>query len=199
MVATQWGVMSFGGFGRQTSSEYLPSRSYMWSKGPTIPGAGVYASCAVAINMTTILIAGGVYDKNQVKLLNVNTDEWTSWPPLPIGVSDHDCIRTYDGVLLSGGKANRGVTSQTVLIDMISGYPETVGPLSVARAGHKMVQYGGAILAIGGEDANYRKLTTIEEWVPGTKSWVTKEFSLNETRAYFAVANVPIPTSEFCA
>jgi len=199
MVSVPKGVYSFGGhsINSWSSSEVLLDGSPFWTPGPNIPGEGVYGSCAVAVNDSVILIAGGEYDTTQVRLYNVYTDQWSSLPSLPYGVWDHDCILTPNGVLLSGGMSGGTVSGQTILIDLTSGQSNTVGSLIEARVGHKMVEYGASVVALGGWNGD-RILGSMEEWHPETQTWISKPDSIIKPRCYFSVMNVPVSTSELC-
>jgi hypothetical protein len=64
--------------------------------------------------------------------------------------------------------------------------------MTVAREGHKMVNWEGTIYAVGGDT------DTVDEWKPLSKSWVRSVYSLTQGRDYFAVLNVPLTTSELC-
>merc|ERR1712090_2081 len=96
------------------------------------------------------LVAGGIADRTQVRLYDVTTEHWSTWPSLPYIVSAHACIRTQGGVLLAGGYGDGGTLTNTLLIDLTTGQSETVGPLAVYRAQHRLVEYRGAVLAVGG-------------------------------------------------
>ena len=83
-----------------------------------------------------------------------------------------------------------------MLIDPRTGQVETVGSLNVARGFHKLTKVGGKVLAIAGYNGG--KLTSIEEWVPATKSWVMSSLSLDVARYRFGVLTVPVPASVLC-
>merc|ERR1712080_5210 len=103
----------------------------------------------------------------------------------------HDCIRTQDGVLLTGGVDSEGrVRGESLVIDRTNGQIETVGSLNVARWGHRMVEYQGRVLVLGGY-GGMRALDSIEEWLPETKGWLVTDWTLTQPRKYFAVINVP--------
>merc|ERR1719357_1904801 len=125
MVSTNDGIMIFGGgHDGLTPSEVIPTGDEHFREGPTIPGQGVLASCSVRVNKTHVVFIGGIASP-QVKLFNLLSKQWGSWPSLPSPVLHHACIMTRDGILVSGGgRTEREVTSQTWLIDITTGQAE---------------------------------------------------------------------------
>jgi len=187
-----------GGYGSVTgTSEVLTLGEDRWEAGPNIPGNGVAYSCAVVLNSTNILIIGGVGDSTQVTLYDTVTDTWTSWPRLSKGLERHRCIVTKDGVLVTGGYMDGQYTSQSLLLDIVTGNFETIGPMTTARGFHMLAQLGQKVFAIGGRsDSSYH--TSVDEYVPISKTWVRSNYSLNVARSSFAILNVPIPASVMC-
>merc|ERR1712126_623921 len=170
-------------------------------EGPTIPGQGVLASCSVRVNNTHVAFIGGI-DSPNVKLFNLLSKQWGSWPSLPSYITHHACIMTRDGILVSGGgPTEREVTSNTWLIDITTGQAEEVGPMREARKGHKLVNLKGMILAVGGwsmPGGNFRTNDRIEEWNSETKSWVTSSWlEYGESQGFFAAVSVP-SSSPYC-
>jgi len=192
------GVWVFGGYGDdiKNSSEFLPTGSDTWVEGPSIPGGGVKSSCAVALNTSHILIAGGGDDRDQVLVYDVTTDQWTDWPRLPFGRDAHDCIKTEDGVLLTGGHGRGGSYSKaSFMIDLYNGQVETVGSLTAIRSGMKLVEYQGKVWVMGG--SGYVTPYSLEEWDPEAKVWVNKPWiNISQSRYYFAVMRVPYDICE---
>jgi len=201
LVSVPKGVYAFGGIMEDADriSDVLLAGSHTWQSGPQIPGPrqGFWRGCAVAIDDTHIMIAGGDLDGRQLRKYDVTNDEWSFWPDLPFSAQWQGCIRTPDGVLLTGGQRGRYVSAESHLINLTTGQLETVGSLNGPRRGHKLVEHDGAILAIGGGNDD-GDIDRIEEWVPETKSWVTKSITLPQTRGFFAAVSIPTPTSEFC-
>jgi len=188
------GVYVFGGKGdsifdySETTFEFLPTGSQDWTNGTSrIPVQKSYASCAVALNTTHILLAGG-YQSRDVRVLDVTTDTWTNWPDLPYLMYYHSCIKTEDGVLLAGGlNQNPFMGGFSVLMDIRNGETEVVGTLNVPRQNHKIVEYKGKVMAVGGSDRKGRQVDLIEEWIPETKLWVNSTLTLDPKRAAFVV------------
>merc|ERR1712126_347481 len=80
MVSTNDGIMVFGGgHDGMKTSELIPTGNEHPSEGPTIPGQGVLASCSVRVNSTHVVFIGGI-DGTQVKLFNLLSKQWGSWP-----------------------------------------------------------------------------------------------------------------------
>merc|ERR1712177_11394 len=203
MVSVPTGVYSLGGHdGASRIGDFLPAGASSWQQGTPINGnyrQGLVGGCAAVIDDTHIMMAGGDLDSRQVRKYDITNDEWTFWPDLPFGVQWHACIRTPEGILLTGGQRGRlGVSAETHLIDLSTGQAQQVGSMNGPRRAHRLVEYNGAVLAIGGGDEN-GEIHRIEQWVPETKSWITKSMTLPEGRSFFAAVNVPIPSSEFCA
>jgi len=203
MVSVPKGVYSIGGIKQEADriGDFMAAGTNYWQVSSRITGyrQGLWQGCAAVIDDTHFMIAGGDLDSRQVRKYDVTTDEWTFWPDLEFPVQWHACIRTPEGILLTGGQRGRlGVSAETHLIDLSTGVAQQVGSMNGPRRAHRLVEYNGAVLAIGGGDQN-GEIDRIEEWVPETKSWVTKSMTLPEGRSFFAAVNVPIPTSEFCA
>jgi len=205
MVSTNDGIMVFGG-GHEymKTSEVIPTGDEHFREGPSIPGQGFLGSCSVRVNKTHVVFIGGI-DGTQVKLFNLLSKQWSIWPSLAslaLPVLHHACIMTSDGILLSGGgRTERDVTAETLLIDITSGLAERVGPMREARKGHKLVNLKGMILAVGGwsmPGGNFRTNDRIEEWNSETKSWVVSSWlEYPESQGFFAAVSV-VSSSPYC-
>jgi len=202
MVSTNDGIMVFGGgHDSMKTSEVIPTSKEHFHEGPTIPGQGVLASCSVRVNNTHLAFVGGI-DGTQVKLFNLLSKQWGSWPSLPSPVLHHACIMTRDGILVSGGgRTEREVTSDTWLIDITTGQAELVGPMREARKGHKLVNLKGMILAVGGwamPGNTFMSTDYVEEWISETKSWVVSSWLRYPiSQGFFAAVSVP-SSSPYC-
>ena len=195
-VYTSEGVLVVGGNPSRNSIEFLPKQSTNWVARNDIPGNGVYASCMVMVSESVAMVVGGAYSMTAVRLYDVTTDQWTDLSSMSVGVYNHDCVNTEQGVLVAGGYNRGQFTGRSVLIDPRTGQVETVGSLNVARGFHKLTKVGGKVLAIAGY--NGAKLASTEEWVPATKSWVMSSLSLDVARFRFGVLTVPVPASVLC-
>ena len=196
-LSTSLGVIIVGGAYSQNTIEFLATHSTNWEARNDIPGYGVWLSCMAMVNSTHAIVVGGLLSPTSVRLYDVTTDLWTDLPSLSVGVWGHDCVNTEQGVLVTGGITGGSVTGRSVLIDPRTGQVETVGSLNVARAGHKLTRVGEKWVAIGGFNVSVRT-TSIEEWVPGDKSWVRSSLSLDVARSDFGVLTVPVPASVLC-
>jgi len=196
------GIFSFGGRSRESksTSDFLAEGFNTWIEGSDIPGDGVADACAVALNSTHIFLAGGFYDKRQVRVYDVNMGLWTNYPSLSFPINNHACIKIDSGVLISGGFTRRDTTAQTLIYSFDNGgQAEPVGSLNVARESHKMVEVDGKVLAIGGENDDGR-IGVIEIYDPKNNDWtIVEDSTLSDPRASFVVLSVPLPSSEFCA
>jgi len=193
-------VVGGSGDSRKTS-EYLTDGR--WTVGPSVPGGGVYDSCMTYLNSSHVILIGGYHDRRQVRLWDITTETWTDWTDrvsLPYPVWGHDCVSIEEGVLVTGGyNRDSGVTySQSWIIDR-TGQIEMVGNMTVSRWGHRMVSLGGKILSLGGREAwNGMYHTSIDEWVPGTNTWVRSQYTLTVGRAGFGVMVIPGPITTLC-
>ncbi len=127
----------------------------------------------------------------------MTTDQWTAWPSLTDYLYGHDCILTPQGILVTGGYTRGQDTARTVLIDSTTGHQQTVGQLTTARMGHRMVTIGSKVFVVGGF-YGFDKLASTEEWFPSNTSWVRSDLSLDVARSYFGVFTVPVPASVLC-
>ena len=71
LVRTSSGICVFGWWGRDTSNEFLPIVSTLWTVGPHILGYSVIFLFAVFLNTTELLIAGVYYNTRQVLLYHI--------------------------------------------------------------------------------------------------------------------------------
>ena len=184
----------------KTTSEYLTDGK--WTVGPSIPGAGVYISCMTYLNSSHIILIGGYYDRRQVRLFDTTTETWYDWTDLvslPYPVDRHDCITVEDGVLLTGGYNwdSRETTSQSWIVHR-AGNLEQVGDMSRSRMGHRMVRLGAKIFSLGGWGNGYNELSSIDEWIPGNKTWVRSPYQLNTGNVWFGALVIREPSTSLC-
>ena len=133
-----------------------------------------------------------------MRVYDLVTETWTTWPSLSIGRYGHKCVVTKGGVLVTGGYIpGQGFTDETLLIDSTTGISETVGPMNTPRAYHELVIINGKVTAIGGEDGN-RYLSSVEQYNDQTNTWVTSTTSLTQARSSFATLIVATPASDLC-
>ena len=59
MVVMPAGTYILGGYSNRFTSEFLPTGSTEWQAGPAIPSPGLAYGCAVAIDSTRFVVAGG--------------------------------------------------------------------------------------------------------------------------------------------
>ena len=201
-VSTSQGIIIVGGFYSGNTIEMLATDSTTWTARTDITGSGVSYSCMTMLNHSHAIVVGGSSALTAVRLYDVINDQWTDLPSLDVGVWCHDCINTEQGVLVAGGRSGGDTgdsTERSVLIDPVTGLVETVGSLNVAREGHKLVKIGDSdtIVSVAGSGSSGR-LTSIEEWVPATKTWTMSSLSLNVARSFFGVLTIPVPVSDLC-
>ena len=111
-----------------------------WTEGPPIPYSISGASCAVAVDPTTIIITGGFPDSlTKVARLDVTTGVWSSLPDLPRNRSHHGCaVVTNSGgdrflVVAGGETTGRRYNNSTDILDLASVEWSTGGEMNEAR------------------------------------------------------------------
>merc|ERR1711962_1127918 len=148
------GIYVLGGYdSSRSSSEFLATGSSEWTPGPTIPGRGVYQSCAAKLSDTEFVILGGYRDKTQALVYNTAQKQWREWPRLSEGVSAQSCVTLGNMILMAGGSSNAGgYTKRTVLFDNKTGSAREVASLKYHRAWAAMEIYHGKPVILGGQD-----------------------------------------------
>jgi len=200
-------VLVVGGYDYDSNntSEYLIEGK--WVVGPSLPGRGVVNSCLAKLNSSHVILIGGQYFSRQVLLLDITTDTWTDWTDvvsLPYCVNEHDCIDINEGVLLTGGlnceweddKVVTGPNPQSWIIDR-TGNIEQVGDMTVGRRDHKMIRLGGKVFSVGGH-CEYNDNSSIDEWIPDSKTWVRSMFQINTGILAYSVMALPGFSTTLC-
>jgi len=192
------GVYVLGGYIDEEhldTSSYLPTGSFQWESGPTIPG-GSSDSCVVAISETKFGIIGGKPDTSRVSEYDIETGEWTEWPSLSQGRYGHSCALLGDKIVLSGGFSDDGYYLKTTFIlDFGLGEERLGGDMSVERIYFGMIAVEDKIVAFGGEyGSDY--WDSVEEWDPTTEQWSVRDEGMEAARTYFG--SVLVPAEALC-
>ena len=206
-VALPSGTYMLGGRDSPNTSDFLPSSAdpvVPWSRGPTIPGPGVYASCATDLNTTHFVVLGGSIPgaERLVRVYDTEAATWTNWPELPFRCDYLACIRVANQILVTGGSnKDTGESTSTFLrIDVNTGEMTTASPLQQARQGHEMVEFEGKVLVVSGSvypDIE-RRTTSIEELDEKTGRWKFYSTNLQRARAGFGLFKIPVKASLLC-
>jgi len=171
------------------SSEFLPTGSTKWVKGPTIPGKGVYHSCIAKLSDTEFVILGGGHDKTQARVYNVETATWREWPRLTESVEQPSCVTIKDSILMVGGRRSGRYSGKTTIFDL-SGRAKEISPLKHPRDNAAIVLYGeDRVLILGGQDSNGKRKDG-EMWSLNNKNWEDTDISLNIARSHFSLVRL---------
>jgi len=193
-IALKRGVYILGGFDDPNSSEFLATGSSVWTQGPSIPGLGVYLSCAAKLSDTEFVILGGLKDRSQALVYNEESDEWREWPRLKDEVSFHSCLGLGDTVLMAGGYSHDVTTARTLIFDSKTGSAREVASLNYPRRNAAMGFYGKRPAIFGGKyfdgENNFPLKSDGEIWNMDTETWEEAAFSLNIARSGFSLVNL---------
>jgi len=188
-VTLSRGVYVLGGMSdARSSSDFLATGSSTWTRGPSIPGGGVHASCAAKLSESEFVILGGHYDGTQARVYNELTGQWREWPRLTVGVEAHSCVGLGDTVLMAGGYSN-GVTGRTVLFDSKTGSAREVASLKYPRYYAAMGVYRGKPVILGGTDGSVKR-NDGEMWNMDTETWEEADIELNVGRSHYSLVNL---------
>jgi len=193
-IAFNHGIYVLGGYdSSRSSSEFLATGSSEWTPGPTIPGRGVYQSCAAKLSDTEFVILGGYRDKTQALVYNTAQKQWREWPRLSEGVSAQSCVTLGNMILMAGGlsSVSRGYTGRTVIFDTKSGSAREVASLKYPRGFAAMEIYRGRAVILGGRDGSgysgYEYRSDGEVWNMDTETWEEADIHLNIARSEFSL------------
>merc|ERR1712098_15261 len=178
------------------TSSYLPTGSFQWESGPSVP-EGSSDACVVRISETNFRIIGGKPDTDRVSEYNIETGEWFEWPPLKQGRYGHSCAVLGDKIVFSGGFSDDGYYLKTTgILDFINGGEErSGGEMSVERIYFGMIGLEDKIVAFGGEyGSDY--WDSVEEWDPSTEQWMVRDEGMEAARTYFG--SVLVPSEALC-
>jgi len=185
-VTLSRGVYVLGGYrDANSSSDFLATGSSSWTRGPSIPGGGVYVSCAAKLSDSEFVILGGQYDGTQARVYNELTGQWREWPRLTEGVWGHSCVGLGDKVVMAGGYSN-GVTGRTVIFDSKTGSAREVASLNYPRYAAAMALYRGKVVILGGRNGSVGR-NDGEIWNMDTETWEEADIELNVARNSFSL------------
>jgi len=178
----------------QSSSEFLATGSSVWTRGPDVPGKGVYLSCVARLSEAEFVLLGGRNDETQALHYSETSGLWTELTRLTVGVIGHSCLGLGDKVLIVGGRNTtrfKDATGRTFIFDTKTGSAREVASLKYPRIGGVMVLYRGKPLILGGtthEDYGWR--SDGEIWNMDTETWEEADIELNVGRDRFSLVTM---------
>ena len=104
------------------------------------------------------------------------------------------CAKLGDKVIIAGGY-RVGALQTTEILDLTSRTISKGGNLVTPRRRFHMITFDNngdsTTLALGGRDAYYNELKSIEKWNPETETWSEVEEQLEEKRRSFGLVAAP--------
>jgi len=172
------------------TSLFLPLGGNSWTEGPEIPGDGIWDSCVLDLNSTHAIIIGGLCNGTQVRLWEHSTNTWTEWPNLPHDVFGAACIRTEDGVMVTGGAQydTFNTYDKTLMINAYTGVARRLKPMMQPREGHGIFMVGNKVIVIGGYKTDHNHSDS-EQYNGDT--WEKADYELSFGRHSFSTITVP--------
>merc|ERR1712226_1331827 len=200
VVELKQGVLFLGGFGSETTSDFLATGSLQWQQGPRLPQA-MTSFCAVPVSPTKFLTING--DKNHefdAAIAGSTSEEgWrdsTLWPTLKTSRrGTPGCAKHGNMVILAGGRGGRGVLQSTLVLDITTRTISTGGDMATPRRWFNLATIsrggGDTTFAIAGRTSGTRPdLNSVEEWEEESSTWKAAG-NLDTARAGFGVVTIP--------
>ena len=168
-------------------------------------------SCSVKHSNNELFILGGV-DANdltqaltQVRKINMNDKGVLNNGNLKFSRSLHACetvtleitignqVVSKKVILVSGGVSTRGELRQDEIFDFDSGTSEVLAQtMTTPRYGHRLINLGGTVYAMGGKDGSHSLLKSMEKFTVSSKSWSVHNLNLLSSTTYgLAVTGLP--------
>jgi len=180
--------------GARSTIECLEGTMWELLSGETIPGGGVYASCAANIGGAGIIIVGGANARKQVISRSENgTWDTTSWTELPEPRYGHSCslIAAGSKLLVAGGYVNSAYSVSVRIVDPETKGNSPGGDMTTARGFFAMGKLDEGLFALGGTN-NDGYLNSVEAYDEENKQWTKiDEFTLKVARVNMGYAVVP--------
>lgn len=187
-----------------------PESCCHWEVLPSMPGKPVYSHCSVMYDNNLVIMGGnafdletGLYDVDEMKILNMDTMEWTM-STIPSPRQRFGCVKTEyngkSGILISGGfchgyaegSCDQQRLDDTHFYDWENKSWEDLGkPMSQARDGHVIKNIQGSLLAFGGDNKGMQ-INGVERWSRLDERWMYAGFDLAGFGTNnFAVVTIP--------
>jgi len=181
----------------KTTIECLDASTNFWIELPeTIPGKGVYGTCAVNLPDGSALFLGGDYDYNQI-LHRSAGGVWDteSWGRLPnTGMVGAACSLMAEGtkVIVAGGEERFGFALKlSYIIDLETKTIERGPDMIVERQEFNMGFVDGSLVALGGFNNDY-KLDSAERLNEETGEWELLDWTVSPKGGNQGAAVVPL-------
>ena len=149
------------------------------------------SKCSAAAYTDWLVVTGGVDNQwlplSSVEVLNTETKQWHAGPPMPKPLQQmktavvRDVLYAMGGYLghITGGQPTDQVYSVSFkdLIPYLNSKPEPEAQVWKEIPGLQLYKATpcstkGSLLAVGGEDKNYKKVSAIHLYRPDTGEWV---------------------------
>ena len=147
-------------------------------------------SCSAAVHNDWLVVAGGEASElsclSSVELLNTNTNQWHTGPPLPRPLSEVQAATVGDMLYLMGGYTEGGPTDQVYSASIPTLTPHSDSSTTDERdaqvwkeipglqlIGYAPLSINGSLLAVGGLDEVKGRITTaIHLYQPDNGKWL---------------------------
>merc|ERR1712183_1053572 len=197
VVELKQGVLFLGGFGSETTSDFLATGSLQWQQGPRLPQA-MTSFCAVPVSPTKFLTINGdkIHEFDAAVAGPATSEGWrdsTLWPTLKTSRYGHSCTKHGDKVILAGGYGGGGALQSTFVLDITTRTISTGGDMATPR-----YYFNLATISRGGGDTTFaiagysgsEYLNSVEEWEEESSTWKAAG-NLDTARDEFGVVTIP--------
>ncbi len=193
-----WVLGGYDGSNRLISSELFQGGT--WSAGPDLPMA-MYGMCAVQLDSSRTLIAGGNSDNeaylNSTYIYDWTASQWTQVGDMIKSKSQHDCVLTSDGrVISAGGTGEFGPLGDAEAFDVGSGTWSALASLpSPVQSPAMSTTSTGNALVIGGLGDGFS--SDVYEF-DGSSWQLSPSWGLAQARYEHSAVSVPDATLSGC-
>merc|ERR1711953_272172 len=197
VVELKQGVLFLGGYGSETTSDFLATGSLQWQQGPRLPQA-MFEFCAVPVSPSKFLTINGdkIHEFDAAIAGPTSEEGWrdsTLWPTLKTSRYDHSCAKHGDKVILAGGYGGGGALQSTFVLDITTRTISTGGDMATPR-----YYFNLATISRGGGDTTFaiagysgsEYLNSVEEWEEESSTWKAAG-NLDTARDEFGVVTIP--------
>ncbi|XP_057378242.1 kelch-like protein diablo [Daphnia carinata] len=144
----------------------------------------------------TIFIIGGICGEKLIdscEFYSVQSNEWISLAPLPIGIHGSGAALPNQVLCVSGGRSDQGIEKRAWMYEERFNMWEALPSMQLHRAHHGVTSLNCLLYAVGGlggKQQNEEKfLSSVECYDPALQRWIPIA-PMHEARAYCGVATV---------
>jgi N-acetylneuraminic acid mutarotase len=145
-----------------------------WRDEGRIPGRGLNAPAAVALNGKIYLIGGFETDTNVpsagMHVYNTTTKTWSETAPLPAPRGGHAAVVLQDKIHVLGGGNSKSTIADHDVFDPVKNAWTALAPLPRAEGSPAAVAFGGKLYAVGGR-SGFSDFGAVDIYDPATNSW----------------------------